>query len=128
MAKRDEAREMLVMARKDLKAIRNMGDPAKFDDEIYGFHVQQAIEKALKGWLSFRRRRYPLTHSLRGLLALLEEDGCDVTAFLPLVRYNAFAVQFRCEEAIPVDQPLDRQAALADATATIEHVEKVIAR
>ena len=44
----DHARLMLQMAQKDLHAIKAMKDPEKFENEIFGFHAQQAIEKALK--------------------------------------------------------------------------------
>jgi len=117
---------MLLMARKDLKALAHMRDPALFHDEIFGFHAQQAIEKALKAWLSLCERRYPLTHSLRALLALLEEEGCDVGCFMHAVRYSAFAVQFRYEEAVPLVESVDREAAIADATAVVEYVERLI--
>jgi HEPN domain-containing protein len=126
MSGRKEAEEMLLMARKDLKALGHMRDPALFDDEIFGFHAQQAIEKALKAWLSLRRRRYPLTHSLRALLALLEEEGCEVGRFMHVVRYSVFAVQFRYEEAVPVVESLDRETAIAHATAMVEHVERLV--
>ena len=44
---------MLVsMARKDLKALSAMRDRDNFDDEIFGFHAQQALEKSLKAWLA----------------------------------------------------------------------------
>jgi HEPN domain-containing protein len=127
MSGHKEAEEMLVMARKDLKALGHMWDPAKFDDAIFGFHAQQAIEKALKAWLSLRRRRYPFTHNLRALLALLEEEGCDAGRFMHVLRYSVFAIQFRYEEAVPVVESLDREAAIADAKAVVEHVARLIA-
>jgi HEPN domain-containing protein len=126
MSGHKEAQEMLLMARRDLKALGHMRDPALFDDAIFGFHAQQAIEKALKAWLSLRRRRYPLTHSLRALLALLEEEGGGVGRFMHVVRYSVFAVQFRYEEAVPEVEFLDREAAIADATAVVEHVERLV--
>ena len=48
---------------------RNMGDAEAFDDEIFGFHAQQAVEKALKAWLTEVGVTYPLTHDLSLLLA-----------------------------------------------------------
>ena len=43
---------LLAMARKDLVALAGMGDLKVFADEIFGFHAQQATEKALKSWLA----------------------------------------------------------------------------
>ena len=48
MSSLEHARKMLVMARKDLKAIEGMEDAETFSDEIFGFHAQQTVEKALK--------------------------------------------------------------------------------
>ena len=46
-----EAPHLLRMARKDLQAMRALGDPKVADVETFGFHAQQAVEKALKAWL-----------------------------------------------------------------------------
>ena len=48
----DHAESMLSIAKKDVKALRSMLDPDKFDVETFGFHAQQAMEKALKAWIS----------------------------------------------------------------------------
>jgi HEPN domain-containing protein len=48
MSDLDHARLMLNMAGKDLKALQNMLDMNAFANEIFGFHAQQAVEKALK--------------------------------------------------------------------------------
>lgn len=37
----DEARRMLAVAEKDMRALRGMTDPAIFDEAIFGFHAQQ---------------------------------------------------------------------------------------
>ena len=48
----DHALLMSRIALNDFKALKGMTDPAIFSDEIFGFHAQQAVEKALKAWLS----------------------------------------------------------------------------
>ena len=48
MADFEHARALLRMAHKDFNALTGMLDNAVFADEIFGFHVQQAVEKALK--------------------------------------------------------------------------------
>jgi hypothetical protein len=45
---------LLLMAGKDFDAMRGMVGCPLFADEIFGFHAQQAIEKALKAWLAAR--------------------------------------------------------------------------
>jgi HEPN domain-containing protein len=51
-----------------------------FDDESYAsavcYHLQQAVEKALKYWISMRGKSYPKTHDISALLAIA--DGCDI--------------------------------------------------
>ena len=48
MADREHARSMPRMAHKDFNALVGMRENPLFADEIFGFHVQQAVEKALK--------------------------------------------------------------------------------
>lgn len=49
MNDREHAEEILETARRDLRACRAMHDVTDFPDEIFGFHAQQAVEKALNG-------------------------------------------------------------------------------
>jgi hypothetical protein len=51
---------MLRLARRDLRAVQGMLDNREmFPDEIFGFHAQQAVEKAAKAWLDGRGVEYP---------------------------------------------------------------------
>jgi HEPN domain-containing protein len=112
MSGAEEAGRLLDMAEKDLNALLHMGDPSAFPDEIFGFHAQQAAEKALKSWLAVLNREYPLTHDLSYLLRTLEEGGADIQRFWDLVELNAFAVQFRYEAYDEPDDPLPRDTTL----------------
>lgn len=51
---REVAGILLEKARADLSAARTLAATANQDDHIIGFHLQQAVEKALKtsGWLT----------------------------------------------------------------------------
>ena len=56
MADLERARVMLRMAHRDFNALVGMLENPLFADEIFGFHVQQAVEKALKhGYVSIAR-------------------------------------------------------------------------
>lgn len=47
----DHANKMLRMSTKDFNALTGMlNHPEHFSDEVFGFHAQQAIEKASKAW------------------------------------------------------------------------------
>jgi HEPN domain-containing protein len=71
----DQARALLDLAARDLRALEGMSDATVFADEIFGFHMQQTAEKALKAWLATEGVVYPKTHDLSHLLSLLEEPG-----------------------------------------------------
>ena len=43
-----QARILLEAAKRDYSALTGMDNPVVFSDEIFGFHVQQVIEKLLK--------------------------------------------------------------------------------
>jgi hypothetical protein len=48
----DQAEQLLLMVSKDIKAMDLMITPESIDDEIFGFHAQQAVEKSLKAWIT----------------------------------------------------------------------------
>lgn len=122
-----QALAMLRVARKDLNALVGMRENPLFADEIFGFHAQQAAEKALKAWLCGYGLQYPLTHDLSRLLSLLENSGADVSAYWPLDQYTVFAVQARYEEtAMGQDEPLDREAIIREVSAMVEHIETLL--
>ena len=64
--------------------------------------------------------KFPLTHDLGALVALLRER-VDATAFLPLTAYTPFYIQYRYH-ATGRDMPIDRKAALRQAQTLWQHV------
>ncbi|MBE9078909.1 HEPN domain-containing protein [Romeria aff. gracilis LEGE 07310] len=90
-----QARMLLLVAQRDLRALRGMIDASVFADEVFGFHAQQSAEKALKAWLATLGDVYPQTHDLGVLLQRLENYECEVTEFWELLELNPFAVQMR---------------------------------
>ncbi len=125
----EHAASLLRMAHKDFNALVGMQGNTLFADEIFGFHVQQTVEKALKAWLcTHGAGSYPLTHELARLFSLLENQGADVEVFWPLVQYTMFAVQARYEEGISdLDEPIDRAAEIKNVSALLTCVKKLIA-
>lgn len=112
MSANDNARAMLEMAEKDLRALKGMNDPDVFAEQIFGFHAQQAIEKTLKAWIASLDLEFPLTHNIARLLAILEENNCDVEAFWELVEYTVYAVAFRYDANEMIGELLNRQDTL----------------
>ena len=123
----DQARQMLLMASKDIKALHSLLSPDAADDEIFGFHAQQAVEKSLKAWLTAIGGEYAFTHDLHLLLLTLRETGCDISRFKGLMLLNVYAIRFRYE---PLEQPtstLDRPEMLGKVVELYECVQRVIA-
>jgi HEPN domain-containing protein len=117
---------MLRMARKDLAALDGMLSEETFAEEVYGFHAQQAVEKALKCWLCVLTDEAPRTHDLEQLFGLLEEAGADVPAeFLDMMDLTDFAVIFRYGE-IELDAGINRPAVLGQAVQLVKHIEGVL--
>lgn len=92
----EEAREWLRFAAEDLEAAELLANASTPKVTQALFHAQQAAEKALKAFLVFSGRTYPLTHSLNVLADLcskLDPTLRQVTgAALWLTQY---AVRFR---------------------------------
>jgi HEPN domain-containing protein len=126
MASSDEAEHLFAAAKKDCKALQGMTDIEVFADEIFGFHAQQAVEKALKSWISFLGIEYPKTHDLTLLLNCLQSNGQKVEQLEALVDFNPYAVQFRYEAFDELGSPLDRNAVQNQVDDLLRMVEKFI--
>ncbi len=124
MSADDLPRELLDTAKSDLKALNNMLDPDAFDDRVFGFHAQQAVEKGLKAWLNALQGTHPFTRDLSLLLHTLEEQGADVDSCWDFLDLSGYAVRFRYETLPEGEEPLDRDGLLRDVRALIERVEK----
>lgn len=115
------------MAERDYRPLRGMEDPAVFSEEIFGFHVQQAVEKALKAWLCALGVPFPKTHDLDELGALLEQTGQEIPGFLPgLLEFTDFAVAFRHEAFPDFEGDVDRQDCLDKVGRLLQHVQQIL--
>ena len=115
------ARVMYRAAERDVLTLRNMTADAPV--ESFGFHVQQAAEKALKAWLALLGETYPLTHSIEALLDFLADRGTAVESFRDLIDYTPYAVEFRYAGVDPEAEPIDRGGAIALVEALLEQVQ-----
>jgi len=122
----EHARALLAMAAKDLRALRGMGAPETFADEIFGFHAQQAVEKSLKAWIAALGAEYPLTHNIARLLAILEDLGVNVAPLWSLVDYTVFAVEFRYGALVEEEEPLNRDEVIHRVQELYNQVEGII--
>lgn len=126
MDPRHELADMLLRkAQDDLVMARRLADDPATPEWGVGFHVQQAVEKALKSVLCAKGVEYPRTHSIAALLNLLgvtaSEIPVDRAALILLTPYGAL---LRYDEAGPTEAEMAqlpaRAALLAVAAKVVE--------
>lgn len=115
---------MLRAAERDLKTLRSMSDEAP--EESFGFHLQQATEKALKAWIAARGEQYPLTHSVETLLRRLRALSVNTEPFEGLDQFTPYAVTFRYEGVGPEAKPIDRQEMIGLVETLLERVREEV--
>jgi len=124
MPERKLAEELLTVAKTDLRAASAMRDGLVFPDEIFGFHAQQAVEKALKAWLSLLDLEYRRIHDLDELYELIAETGAPINAsFRSLAELTPFAVQFRYDTSTLSQGELNRADLVSRITGLVDHIE-----
>ncbi len=116
-----QAKTLLDAAFRDLKTLPVIIDAELIDDETFGYHVQQSVEKCLKAWLAALGEVYPYTHDLNRLLERLEKLDCDVSNYENFVAYSIFAAQVRYVGLGSDAEPIDREG-------TIEQVQSLYDR
>ena len=123
----EQAQNFFNMASRDYRALCGMRDSETFSSEIFGFHVQQAVEKLLKAWLCVLGVPFPRTHDLDELAALLEEAGQEIPQFLnSLLEFTDFAVAFRYEAFPDLEGDIDRDACIDQAGHLLRHIQKIL--
>ncbi|MFN6134415.1 MAG: HEPN domain-containing protein [Synechococcaceae cyanobacterium] len=106
MTPQEDARVLLGLVDRHLRALRLNLDPA-YPDEEWGFTAQQAVEKLLKVRIVLRDERPPSNH---GLNLLAEVAGVDLDPVL--LALQPYAVEARYEEG-PFPLPASRERILA---------------
>ena len=125
----EQARHFLSIAERDYRALCGMKNPEVFSDEIFGFHVQQAVEKALKAWLCAQGVPFPRTHDLDELGALLEEAGQEIPKFLhTLLEFTDFAVAFRYEAFPDLEGDIDRLVCINGVGCLLQHIQQIMTK
>jgi len=115
------------MAEKDCRAPGGMEDSEVFSPEIFGFHVQQAVEKAPKAWLCCVGSAFPRTHDLDELGALLEQTSQKIPGFLPaLLEFTDFGVAFRYEAFPNLEGDIDRRDTIDGVSRLLQRVRQIL--
>ena len=118
-----EARTLLRVALRDLQTAQLL-EAAPAPESSWGFHIQQAIEKALKAWILSLNHQSPYSHDLSDLLRILSDLGQDVELYAEMTVFTVFAVQLRYDDE-PNPLNLDRKAWQQQAEALVEHVSAI---
>ena len=123
MSASEDALTFLQAAERDLRALEGMIDDSVFAIEVFGFHGQQAAEKALKPWLSCAGQPVPKVHDLDLLLELLGDAGeKEAARFEHLSDFTEFAVEFRYGAYNGNEAGLDRAAIASQVRSLVEFV------
>ena len=116
-----DIRQRIANAERELSDLEKLIEVSGSQEAI-GFHAQQAIENALKGWISALDADYGNTHDLGDLMAIvrrhLQEN--DTPAGEQLMWLTEYAVKYRYEGAV-VEMD-DRFALLAGVTETVQAI------
>jgi HEPN domain-containing protein len=106
----DLARRFLALADRDIRAFRKLSDDQEIDDEVVGFHAQQAVEKCLKAVLVKHRVEQRKTHDLQLLIDLLIQNNLPSPPLCEGIdALGPFAVELRYD--LMATEPLDREQA-----------------
>ncbi|MDQ6975481.1 MAG: HEPN domain-containing protein [Mariprofundaceae bacterium] len=83
----------------DLKACGQLLQADEPLVEIIAFHAQQAVEKALKGFLLNRGAGFPKTHDLGRLLDLVEIFEPELADLEEIINLTPYAIEARYPES-----------------------------
>jgi HEPN domain-containing protein len=112
------AQLLLAAAEQDLLAAEALCGADGIKDGVIGFHVQQAIEKAIKSVLSHRMIPFRRTHDIAELLDLMTDAGLAAPPNVErLDEYNPYAIEARYGLVAP--SGLDRARAIDDARSVL---------
>ena len=120
---REVAGLLLQKAREDLSAAQALIATEDQADHVIGFHLQQAVEKALKSVLADRAVEIPRTHDLGYLVELLESFDTEIPGAITSSDWlTPWGVLFRYDSN---SDTLDRDTGLEAATAAIALAEQL---
>lgn len=109
-------------------ALEKLLDDRDIEDDLLGFHAQQAAEKMLKALLAARGVDYPKTHNLRVLIELLSGEGIRLPEKLADIdRLTQFGTTFRYD-SISIADGRNRAIWLGWIRALRAFVEPLIGR
>ncbi len=123
----EQAKRYLAMAEKDYRAVCGMTSSDFFSNEIFWFHVQQSVEKILKGWLCCLGVPVPRIHDLDELAETVKSNGkTALDPYLHLLAFTDFAVSFRYDVYLDIGEDLDRIKISSDLGSLLGLARKIV--
>ena len=116
-----DIRQRIINAERELRVLKILVE-ADADQEAIGFHAQQALENALKGWISALDGAYKNEHDIANLAGIVRrhEREMDTDAGERLAWLSKYAVKYRYE-GVKVEIA-DRYELLQVATETVNAI------
>ena len=117
-----DVKQRIANARRCLSDLEVLTENPRSSQELIGFTAQQALENALKGWISALDADYGNTHDLADLAAIVRQHSAenDTPAGERLTWLTRYAVRYRYAGAQIVIE--DRDALLSAVTDTVEAI------
>jgi HEPN domain-containing protein len=120
----EEAQRLIRAARSDLRAATALAVDVEQENDVVGFHAQQAVEKSIKAVLAVSDTEIPLTHDLSFLAEIAVERGLSVPDGVLAAKWlTPWAVAARYGTA---DASLDRGAAVAVAAQAVRWATEMV--
>lgn len=121
----DLARRFLTLADRDIRAFLKLADDPGIDDEVVGFHAQQAVEKCLKAMLAKHCVELRKTHDLQLLIELLIQNNLPSPPLREEIdALGPFAVELRYD--LMATEPLEREQVRAVVAAVRDWAEQQV--
>ncbi len=117
-----DIRQRIANARRCLQDLEVLVESPRSSQELIGFTAQQALENALKGWISALDSDYGNTHNLTDLASIVRWHPAenDTPAGEKLAWLTGYAVRYRYSDPQVVIE--DRVALLSAVTETVEAI------
>lgn len=112
----------------DLKVARREASTADPVANAVCFHAQQAVEKALKGWLAWRGEEPPRTHNLAALARHCERLDARFGGLPAVDTLSPFAVEARYEPVTDLPDAAECRSALQLAELCVWYIVDLLRR
>jgi len=125
--KRYEVSQWLIKSQRDLGAVRVLLTNEEAYLDIAAYHCQQAVEKAMKGYLVYQDIGFQKTHNLSRLLILCQSINPDFSQWEAMAEMlTPYATEYRYPGDLLEPERAEAEQAIAMAEAFVNFVIGVL--